>query len=313
MSTLARLLGFAVVLALVFAAAALAGAAVGPDPQIPAAHEAAREAPTRAPVRSAEHDARGGGGHTEPAPAAGAARPTAEPAGAPEAAPPGLAVAAGGYRLGPERTRFARGTHTVRFRILDAEGAPVTRFEVAHTKRLHLIVVRRDLARFVHRHPTMAADGTWSVRLRLPKGGTYRLFADFTREGRQRTLGTDLQVGGSFAPVALPAVSTEAVSDGGLRVTLRSERLTAGLKTPLRFEVRDGSRLVDSELEPHLGARGHLVALRAGDLAYLHTHPDADALRFASAWPTPGRYRLWVQFRYRGRIHTAAFTQEVSP
>ncbi|NKX51639.1 hypothetical protein HER39_13910, partial [Arthrobacter deserti] len=30
-------------------------------------------------------------------------------------------------------------------------------------------------------------------------------------------------------------------------------------------------------LEPYLGAYGHLVALRAGDLAYLHVHPEGAA------------------------------------
>src|SRR5438477_3662407 len=30
----------------------------------------------------------------------------------------------------------------------------------------------------------------------------------------------------------------------------------------------------DGYLQPYLGAYGHLVALRDGDLAYLHVHPD---------------------------------------
>ncbi|MCW2883873.1 MAG: hypothetical protein JWL58_735 [Streptosporangiaceae bacterium] len=55
------------------------------------------------------------------------------------------------------------------------------------------------------------------------------------------------------------------------------------------------------------------AALRAGDLAYLHTHPDdGDRLAFMSDYPSPGSYRPWVQFSYRGRVQTAAFTQEVT-
>ena len=65
-------------------------------------------------------------------------------------------------------------------------------------------------------------------------------------------------------------------------------------------------------MEPYLGARGHLVALREGDLAFLHVHPDADRLRFTAEFPSAGRYRLFLQFKAGGRVHTAAFTRQVS-
>ena len=57
------------------------------------------------------------------------------------------------------------------------------------------------------------------------------------------------------------------------------------------------------------GAGGHLVALREGDLAYMHVHPTgtgrpAFEVEFADA----SRYRLFVQFKPDGRVHTAAFT-----
>jgi hypothetical protein len=74
--------------------------------------------------------------------------------------------------------------------------------------------------------------------------------------------------------------------------------------------------------EPYLGAGGHLVALREGDLAYLHVHPGGhgdeeaaqthdDAVTFVSTFPSEGRYRLYLQFKHDGRVHTAAFTREV--
>src|SRR3546814_3056298 len=53
-------------------------------------------------------------------------------------------------------------------------------------------------------------------------------------------------------------------------------------------------------LQPYLGAYGHLVALREGDLAYLHVHPEGASpsgpdqlsgphVQFATSAPTPGR------------------------
>ena len=66
-------------------------------------------------------------------------------------------------------------------------------------------------------------------------------------------------------------------------------------------------------MQDYLGAKGHLVALRQGDLAFLHVHPDANSLKFMATFPTAGAYRLFLQFKTTdGRLHTAAFTQEVT-
>ena len=83
-------------------------------------------------------------------------------------------------------------------------------------------------------------------------------------------------------------------------------------ETPLRFTVTKDGRPVQTE--PYLGAGGHLVALREGDLAFLHVHPDrraTGAIGFDATFPTPGRYRLFLQFKVDGTVQTVAFTQEV--
>ena len=49
------------------------------------------------------------------------------------------------------------------------------------------------------------------------------------------------------------------------------------------------------------------------DLAFLHVHPDENRLQFMATFPTAGTYRLFLQFKTAdGRLHTAAFTQEVT-
>ena len=66
--------------------------------------------------------------------------------------------------------------------------------------------------------------------------------------------------------------------------------------------------------DPYLGAAGHLVAIRDGDLAYLHVHPldsDRDEVRFAAEFPSAGTYRLFLDFAHGGEVRTAAFTVEV--
>ena len=67
--------------------------------------------------------------------------------------------------------------------------------------------------------------------------------------------------------------------------------------------------------EPYLGAAGHLVVIREGDLGYLHVHPldgEAGPVRFAAEFPTPGTYRLFFDFSSGGTVRTASFTVDVA-
>ena len=221
-----------------------------------------------------------------------------------------------GLALELDRAELPRGVATtLSFRVLDDSGTPVRDFAVEHDKRMHLIVVRRDLTGFQHLHPEMSADGTWSTALTLPAAGSYRVYADFKRDGRNETLAHDVSVGGPFAPVALPAAADSARTAGGYEVRLDGGEPHAGTEAPLQFEVARGGQSVTPE--PYLGARGHLVALRASDLAYLHVHPTEAATRtgsvaFATEFATAGNYRLFLQFKHEGRVRTAAFTKEVA-
>jgi hypothetical protein len=232
------------------------------------------------------------------------------------AAASGLASVEGGYQLVPTQTRVPVGREVdFAFRILDEDGRPVTSFVTEHERDMHLIVVRRDLSGFQHLHPTMAADGTWRTGLRLPDAGVWRVFADFATEQGSATLGVDVFAAGRFDPVDLPEPAATATADG-YQVTVEPTGLTGGRTGSLTFRVaRDGQPVTD--LEPYLGARGHLVALREGDLAFLHVHPtdaatEGASIGFGAELPSAGRYRLYLQFQHDGQVHTAAFTLEVA-
>ncbi len=282
MSVATRLAGFAAVLALTFGAAMAIGSVAGVKPE-----------------RAERHAAAGA---------------MAGMAGAAAEAPRGLGVADDGLRLVADTTTYRAGeTKPFRFRIVDRRGATVRDFDVEHAKRLHVIAVRRDLTGYRHVHPTQAADGSWSVPLRFARAGVYRVFADFTARGRARTtLATDVFVPGDFRPRALPAPTTRVSVDGYV-VALKGAP-KAGAESDLAFSVsRDGKPVA---VQPYLGADGHLVALREGDLAYLHVHPQrtpgaGGPIRFMTEYSSAGRYRLFLQFKHDGEIHTAAFTQEV--
>ncbi|MDQ3304792.1 MAG: FixH family protein [Actinomycetota bacterium] len=309
MNAPARLGIFGAAVILVFGAAAAVGNAVGP------VHD---DVPASGSMGHGVDDAGGGftgstGGHGGSGTADGMDGMDGMDMAAPAAG--GLAVAEGDLRLVvDEAIRPDAPDAPFTFRILGADQQPVTTFDPEQGGvALHLVVVDRDLSTFQHLHPSMAPDGTWTTPLTLAGPGVYRVFADVTVDGRPHTLGTDLFVPGPFEPEPLPVPATTAGADG-YQVSLGSPPPVAGQEVELGFRVaRDGAPVAD--LEPYLGAGGHLVGLRQGDLAYLHLHPEegpgAGEIAFAGSFPSPGTYRLFLQFQHEGVVRTAAFTVEV--
>ncbi|MEU0564631.1 hypothetical protein ABZ297_04395 [Nonomuraea sp. NPDC005983] len=275
MNTVSKLGLYTAGLAVVFAAALGAGSAVGEV----------------APVEQANHH-----------------RAAAQPSKSDT--PGGLQVSQDGYTLNP-----LTADEDFRFTVTGPDGRPVTEYEVQHDKKLHFIVVSRDLSSFQHVHPEMGPDGVWSVKLSFPQAGDYRAFADFAPKGGSGlTLGADVQVAGDFRPKPLPQVSRTAEVDG-YTVTLDGD-LASGRSSKLTLKVSKDGRPV-TDLQPYLGAYGHLVALRAGDLAYLHVHPEASDtpgpdITFYAEAPSAGDYRLFLDFKHDGKVRTAAFTAKAT-
>jgi hypothetical protein len=226
----------------------------------------------------------------------------------------GLSASAGGMTLSLGNSELPGGRETeLSFRILGSDDEPVRDFEIEHEKQMHLIVARRDLTGFQHLHPELGEGGTWRVPATISEPGDYRVFADFKRQGENHTLAADLRVPGAAEFHPLPAESDSARTDTGYEVRVEGAS-AAGRESVLRFTIlKDGAPIT---VEPYLGAGGHLVALREGDLAYLHVHPTGSAgdpgpIAFATEFPNAARYGLFVQFRHEGEVHTAAFTRDV--
>ena len=222
----------------------------------------------------------------------------------------GLAVAADGYQLLIADTTLVAGQAApFTFSVVDDDG-PVREFDQEGGVSMHLIVVRRDLTAYQHLHPSLDSTGTWTTDLTLGEAGVYRAYADFERDGKKTVLAGDLFVAGGFAPAPL-AAPVSAVEVDGYRVELDAHA-EAGVESTIEYRITRAGEPVD--VEPYLGAAGHLVALREGDLAYLHVHPLAERLGeigFAATFPTSANYRLFLQFKDGGRVHTAALTLKV--
>ncbi|GED11289.1 hypothetical protein [Cellulosimicrobium cellulans] len=295
----ARIGLYAAGLGVVFVASAAIAGAVAPDDAAPdpaASHPAEQHA---APVGVPEQESTEGTDMTR-----------------------GLSLEQDGYTLGEVEAPGTVGeAGELAFTVTDPAGEPVTEFDVSHEERLHLIVVRSDGAHFRHVHPVMDADGRWSLPWAWDAAGTYRVYADAAPSaGGAVTLTRTVDVAGELAPARDTEVSTTATVDG-YDVALDGQ-LQAGTTSRLTVKVtRDGAPV--TTLEPYLGAYGHLVALRDGDLAYLHVHPEGaepeagqvsgPTVTFGVEAPTPGRYLLYLDFQVEGQVRTAAFVVEATP
>ena len=300
LSTAARVGGFLLALAAVFGLALAVGTRVGAVGEPAEAH-------------STSGSAHGGAGGHE------TSSSVTTDEGSP-AVPGGLMNTQDSHTLSLLNSQTPAGANRqVSFIVTGPDGKPVTAYEREHDKDLHFIAVRRDFTGFQHVHPTLGPDGTWRTDLDLTPG-EWRTFADFTPAGGDAlTLGADLAVPGDYAP-AEPSVENRTATVDGYTVTLVGD-LVAGEHSPLTLRVTKGGEPV-TDLQPYLGAYGHLVTLRSGDLAYLHVHPGGEPgdgktkpgpdISFGAEVPSRGAYHLYLDFKHDGVVRTAQFRLETT-
>ena len=196
--------------------------------------------------------------------------------------------------LNPSSLRAGQ-TGELGFRVLGPDGEPITKFEIEHTEQVHLILVSKDLEHFQHVHAKVSGRGTWRAAVRPPAPGDYRVIADVNHEGRATALTGDLAVAGD--PVATGRRAAEA--------RFVEQDLVAGEPVTLEFDA-------PGRTEPYLGAAGHLVVMRQGDLEYLHVQPQEDELAFSASFPQAGRYVMFLEYRRGGEVRLSRFRVTVA-
>ena len=216
----------------------------------------------------------------------------------------------------PSQPRAGSPTKLV-LQIPDENGEPIKTFDVLHEKLVHLIVVREGLDEFAHLHPEVDASGTITIEHAFPKSGKYRLFADHQPQGKSPGLAAgELVVAGDDEPAAalVPNASNEvAVGEIKAHVTIKP----GDRETTVRFHLVDAAGQAVGDLQPYLGAMGHLVIISANGREYVHAHPLGEAktapegaVEFAAHFPKPGIYKAWGQFQRDGSVFTVPFVIE---
>ncbi|MFN7951315.1 MAG: FixH family protein [bacterium] len=201
-------------------------------------------------------------------------------------------------------------------------GEPITEFDPSHERLLHLFVMRDDLGTFAHEHPRLGDGGTFTLPFTFPTGGAYVVFADAAPRGAgSQVVATRLWVEGATAPRFDLAAAyrgdrglSQTRGDVTLDWTLPGDPLPAGKTVRLRARVTDrGGRPIE-DLEPYLGAYGHLMMVSEGGGAFVHAHPDETrggpvdgVVEFLARMPEPGLYRGWAQIQRAGEVLTFDF------
>jgi hypothetical protein len=207
---------------------------------------------------------------------------------------------------------------TLKLMIHEADGTMLNEFEVVHEKKVHLIIVREGLDQFGHVHPEIDADGNMTVEFNFPTGGSYRLYADYKPAKKDPAVSTAVvKIAGDApaAPPLKPNVPGKAKGDG-LDAEIAVKGTKAGSPSTITFKVLDPSGQPVKDLEPYLGAMGHLVLISSDGKEYVHVHPITKAAKdgnveFEAHVAKAGLYKGWGQFQRAGKVHAVPFVVKI--
>ena len=211
--------------------------------------------------------------------------------------------------------------------VKSSEGELVP-LDLHHERKIHLIVVSKDLSYFEHIHPDYQASGSYDIAVlpngkdysaganknetRFVKGGEYLLFADYAPTGGSPQLEKiDLTVGGTpYTPATYSTPKLSSTVDGYTLDLVPEGGFEVGKLTHIQGVLKKGGKTMDaSTLENYLGAKAHMVVVGLADKNYLHVHPEVTDGKFDlhTTFEKAGIYRGWVQFQADGKVHTTDY------
>jgi hypothetical protein len=231
-----------------------------------------------------------------------------------------LTVSPGSIRTG-EQTKFSIALTTT-------SGKPIGPVDllVAHTRKLHLMVVDPTLRDYQHVHPEVGDNpNEWTVSFAPRLAGNYRVFADFTPTATARGLyaSADIAVAGDEAQSMV--VKNWSAEAGNYHFELMPASLPLRAREPasltLSIRHREGGTVTLGEV---MGAYAHLVAFDRERTGFAHLHPwetdlsqvldpVAPELHFQVTIPQSGFFVIWAQLVLEGEEIFVPFWFEVVP
>ena len=213
--------------------------------------------------------------------------------------------------------------------LVAKNGKPVTLtdLQVAHTEKVHLLVVDPSLTDYHHEHPKPGpAPGTYTFALTPQKAGEYQIFADLlpVATNRQEYAVTSFAVAGTPAPVEKVKNKKTTVAGYTFELKFEEEPPAAGHPHKARMTVTGPDGKPVTELEPVMGAFAHLVGFSEDRTEIAHIHPlgqeprtaaerGGPTLEFQTDFATGGYQKLFAQVQIDGRPLFAPFGIDVTP
>jgi len=129
--------------------------------------------------------------------------------------------------------------------------------------------------------------------------------------------------------------------DGYTMVWDRPASLTASTASSFTFHLLDPAGKPATDMQPYLGMAGHAAFVKTDGTVFAHTHPEGSAamadvmlanasmdgmsgmegmnppgpvtpdVSFPYGFPTPGRYRIFIQMKHGGTVETGVFDADV--
>ena len=215
----------------------------------------------------------------------------------------------------------------VTLRLTKKDGSPVTPddLEVAHTERIHLLIVDPSLTDYHHEHPKAAGKpGEYVFSFTPRKPGPYRVWADLvpTADKEQEYVIADLPADTKAEPLSARAETMTTKIDGLTYALTFKGPIKVGDAALGTLTVTDAQGKVFPSLEPIMGAYAHLVGFSEDYKTIAHIHPmgeeptketdrGAGKLDFHIAPEQPGTLRLFAQVQIGGVSKFAPFTLKI--
>jgi len=244
--------------------------------------------------------------------------------------PPSAGAATIKSEILPNESLAAGKTAATVIRLTGPGGKPVTLDDltVAHTEKLHLLIVDESLTDYHHEHPVPAdKPGEYRFDFKPRFGGTYHVWADLlpTATGQQEYVKTTLKVQGT--PAAPKNTTNMTAEVDGYRFDLAidgGKPLRAGEEAMLNAKVTGSDGKAFTGLEPVMGAFAHMVAFPANLQSVTHVHPTGEEpqtetdrggpdLGFHVVPDQAGYQKFYLQTQIGGQQKFAAFGVDVLP
>lgn len=239
-------------------------------------------------------------------------------------------------QFSPEVPRLGKEA-ALNIHLKEAAGKPAN-LQITHERLFHIMFIDEHLEDFAHIHvedfwpisDSMKKAGVYTLKHTFANGGKHRGYVEFSVGDVEYMKEFEIDVEGAPSQKTALDFATEQTIDG-YKVTLNfQEAPKAGQTSEFSFHLeKDGIPVKDLELL--LGADMHLAVWSEDIHIFEHSHPYMPGMEnvpmskmsphqmyrgpdvpFKFVFEEPHTYKIFAQFKYKGKVRTVPFFVKVS-